>query len=205
MRHSSLLVVACCVFFTTGCVSETVDASGTPVTEAPAPTGPTPVDVAHAQIRTIIRQLKEQEGAELLRSLQVLVKMRELTLEPIAELLPVSDARTRANLCYVLGGIGGLKAASIASTRLADSDKTVRFEAGAALVAMGEPSGYAAVVGFLSDADRKYRYKAIEALRESTRQDFGYDFNAGDGARSASVTRWNAWLAERQAGAVDKK
>jgi HEAT repeat protein len=45
----------------------------------------------------------------------------------------------------------------------------VRFEAGAALVAMGEPSGYAAVVGFLSDADRKYRYKAIEALRESTR------------------------------------
>jgi ribosomal 50S subunit-associated protein YjgA (DUF615 family) len=51
--------------------------------------------VAHAQIRTIIRQLKEQEGAELLRSLQVLVKMRELTLEPIAELLPVSDARTR--------------------------------------------------------------------------------------------------------------
>ncbi len=204
MRHS-FLVASFCALALAGCVSETVDSSGTPVTEAPAPGGPTPVDVAHAQIRTIIRNLKEQDGAELLRSLQVLVKMRELTLDPIAEMLPASDTRTRANLCYVLGGIGGVKAAGIATTCLRDGDKTVRFEAGAALVAMGEPAGYETVVTFLSDSDRKYRYKAIEALREATRQDFGYDFNAGDGVRNASVSRWNAWLAERRSGTLDKK
>ncbi len=204
MRHITTLVVLGTFIFA-GCSSQTVDSSGIPVTEATNPVGPTPVEVAHSQIGSIIRKLKEQDGAELLRNLQVLVRTRELALEPIAVALPNSDARTKANLCYVLGGIGGSRAAQIAMTALSDPDKGVRYEAASALATMGDTTGYPVLVGFLADPDRRVRYKTIETLRETTKQDLGFNFNATESEQAAAIGRWKQWLKDVQTQDLRRK
>lgn len=152
-----------------------------------------PVAQAHKAVTERIERMRFEYGKELLASVQALISLRELAKAPILEALPTTDARTRANLIYVLGYIGGPEAHASVRRHSADSDMAVRYEAAAALMQMGDWSSIPVLISFMESPDRRIRYKAFQVLRERTEQDFGYEFNAPEVQRAESVNRWKSW------------
>jgi hypothetical protein len=65
-----------------------------------------------------------------------------------------------------------------------------------------QPDNHAvpALVGRLGDRDPVVRLAAHEELRKRTGQDFGYVPWASPEERTSAISRWRAWLADRNAG-----
>lgn len=51
----------------------------------------------------------------------------------------------------------------------------------------------------LGSVDPAIRFAAIEALRQMTKQDFGYQYYASESERRPAVKRWQQWLKEHPA------
>jgi HEAT repeat protein len=78
----------------------------------------------------------------------------------------------------------------------------VRYESAAALVNLGDSSGFAVLVDGLSDSDLRARYKCFESLKRATGQDFGYHHDADPETRRVAVARWMSWLEGLRANAL---
>lgn len=186
----SLLLLSACV---------TTDRDGKPIAEeTDRPDTPSRLERAHAQVNARIDKMKYQHGKTLLQTMQELIGLKELAFEPIADALPTADPRTRANLVYLLGFMGGNDAHQIIVNHLKDESEVVRYEAAAALMTLGDLSAVPVLITFMDSGDRRLRFKAHEVLSSTTRQDFGYDFNSADEGRYQAVGRWRAWWKSRR-------
>ncbi|NRA96702.1 MAG: HEAT repeat domain-containing protein [Planctomycetes bacterium] len=180
-----------------GCV--TTDRHGNPIAEETGrPERPSRLGRAHAQVEARIDKMKYQHGKALLRTMQELIGLKELALEPIAKALPTADSRTRANLVYLLGFMGGNAAHQLIVSRLKDDSEVVRYEAAAALITLGDLSAVPVLITFMDSGNRRLRFKSHQVLRSNTRQDFGYDFNAASEGRSRAIARWRTWWGDQR-------
>ena len=162
----------------------------------------TPVGHVEQQIRARVGALQTQQGAQLLTSIETLIKCGALARKPVIEGLNASDPRVRASLVYVLGFIGGPEGAVAVSERLQDTDAGVRYEAAAALLQLGDVSGLPVLIQLLEDSDARVRYKSIEALVGVAGQNFGYEFKASPAERAPAVQRIRSWWQERSTARV---
>lgn len=185
-----LLLLSACV---------TTDRDGNPVAEEKErPEKQSRLERAHAQVNSRIDRMKYQYGKALLRTMQELIGLKELAFAPITKALPNVDSRTRANLVYVLGFLGGNEAHQIIVSHLKDQSEVVRYEAAAALMTLGDLSAVPVLITFMDSDNRRLRFKAHEVLRSTTRQDFGYDFNAEHDGRAKAIARWRSWWKNRR-------
>ncbi|MSR74371.1 MAG: HEAT repeat domain-containing protein [Planctomycetes bacterium] len=165
--------------------------------EATSRPGVSPVGHVEQQVRIRVAGLQSLQGAQLLTSMETLIKCGALARKPVIEGLSSPDPRMRASLVYVLGYIGGSEARVAVSERLGDTDVGVRYEAAAALLQMGDVSGLPVLIKLLDDRDARVRFKAIEAVAGVAGQHFGYEFNASPAERGSALQRIKAWWAER--------
>jgi hypothetical protein len=195
----ALVVLLLVSFALTGCVSvsdepEPERAEGKPIQGN--------VARAHESVDRAIERMKYQQGKELLGTMQQIIAMKELAKEPVVASLSEVDDRTRANLIYVLGYIGGNDAHDVIASHLGDASEGVRFEAAAALMGMGDWSAVPVLLHFMDSENRHLRYKAHQSLVQGTKQDFGYVFDGEDGERSAGLTRWKNWWTRQRAAMI---
>jgi len=158
----------------------------------------TTLERAQASVGQRLERMRYQHGNALLGAIQELIAFGELAVDPILEELPKTDPRTRANLVYVLGFIGGTSAHRATVGFLKDEDPGVRYEAAAALLAMADWSAVPVLISFLDVSDRHLRYKAFQVLKGTTRQDFGYHFDAALEERGPAIARWQSWWKNRR-------
>ncbi len=187
-----------CLFVLTSACTTTYKQNGTEVSEAYVNSveegeNPSTLDIHDQKIATVIESVSFDRGSSLLRDLQWLIAQKELAEKPILEALPNVDDRTRANLLYVLGFLRSPDVLDTLRDNLGHRNPAVRFEAAAGLLQQGDLAAVPTMVSFLENDDRRFRYKAIQVLRESTGRDFGYSFSAPEELRNASVTQWKKW------------
>ncbi len=187
-----------CVFVLASACTTTYRQDGKEVSEAYVNSvkegeNPSTVDIHDKKIAAVIKSVALDRGSALLRDLQWLVAQKELAEKPILDALPNVDDRTRANLLYVLGFLRSPDALETLRDNLAHRDPAVRFEAAAGLLQQGDLAAVPTMLAFLESDDRRFRYKAIQVLRESTGRDFGYSFSAPEELRNASVVQWKKW------------
>ena len=186
---SLFLLSACVTSYENGqLVAEREDRSGKP----------SRLERVQEQVNSRIERLKYQYGKELLGTLQELIALEELAIEPIGQAFQTADSRTRANLVYVLGYIGGAAARKWVVAGLSDESEVVRYESAAALMQLGDWSAVPVLITFMDSDSRRLRYKAHEILRLKTKQDFGYDFNAETAGRADEVQQWKSWWSGRR-------
>ncbi|MAE93837.1 MAG: hypothetical protein CL910_04190 [Deltaproteobacteria bacterium] len=153
---------------------------------------------AQGVVQKRIDRLRFEYGKALLASIQEIISFKAIALEPIRATLPGADARTRANLIYALGYIGGTDAHRLVANFTKDESEVVRYESAAALMGMGDWSAVPVLIGFLENGNRRFRYKAWQVLQTSTRQKFGYDFDAVQTEREPALARWRSWWNNRR-------
>jgi HEAT repeat protein len=174
------------------------------VTEDPLPDArdtsqrQTPVEEVHESVRARIARVERSSGNTLLKELQALIAYKELARAPILEVIDDVDVRTRANLLYVLGFIGGTETYQVLTRYVSDPDPVVRYESAAALLNMGDWSGIPVLIEFMDSPDRRMRYKAEAVLKETTKKDFGYSFNAPAPERERAVGMWKSWWQDQR-------
>jgi HEAT repeat protein len=158
--------------------------------------------ITKSEVERRVAELRYLHGNELLNSLTYLVNLGDTAMPAIRAGARSDDWLTRASLAWVMGESRDRR--YIPDLRLMLDDKTtgVRYEAGAALVELGDNAGFSALVEGLSDADVRNRYKCFESLRRATGRDFGYQHDGSEAARGDAVARWKDWLAGIRASAL---
>lgn len=170
-----------------GCITEGAPESTRSETEK------SPVERVEVGVKERVERMKFQFGSELLATMHAIIAHKELARGPVTDALPTSDPRTRANLIYILGYLGGSESHKVLQPYLADRDPVVRYEAASAVFHLGDWSAVPTLMEFMDSDDRRLRYKAFETLKERVREDFGYDFNAAAPERAAALGRWQSW------------
>jgi HEAT repeat protein len=202
MRQGKVALIVGLIVLT-GCVSETRTMTGEVIEERPPIMGEkSPIEQVETQVRQRIENMRYESGTELLKTIETVAGCKELALRPIAEALPTVEPGVRANLVYTLSLIGGGKAHRMVASQISDQSPVVRYEVASALLQFKDWSGVPLLIGFLEAEDRRIRYKSFQALSSFAKQDFGYDFGAPEEERTAAVTRWKEWWADKRSDLV---
>jgi len=159
-------------------------------------------EIVQAEIDRRIADLRFLHGPELLQSMTRLVAIGEPARESIRAGARSDDWLTRASLAWVMGASSDRRYIDDLRGLLADPVSGVRYEAASSLVTLGDSSGFSVLVGGLSDADIRARYKCFESLKRATGQDFGYRHDGEPETRRVAVTRWVDWLEGLRANAL---
>jgi hypothetical protein len=158
--------------------------------------------IVEGEVERRIAELRFQRGAELLNSMTRLVEIGEPAREQIRAGAKSEDWLTRSSLAWVMGASSDRRYIPDLRELLADPVPGVRYETAAALVELGDSSGFSVLVDGLSDGDIRNRYKCFESLRRATGQDFGYQHDAAPDTRRVAVARWLDWLEGLRASAL---
>jgi hypothetical protein len=150
--------------------------------------------IVQGEIERRIAELRYLHGNELLQSMTRLVQLGDAASEQIRANLRSDDWLTRASLAWVMGTTGDRRYIPDLRGMLDDKLPSVRYEAAAALVELGDSGGFATLVDGLSDGDIRNRYKCFESLKRATGQEFGYQHDAEPASRETAVMRWKTWL-----------
>jgi HEAT repeat protein len=156
------------------------------------------VDAALAQLAVV-------DGSAFADAVRVLVGSGDAAIPPLLATLAQGEPRARARAAYVLGFLRDRRTVPALATAAAeDPDATVRSDAGASLLELGDPRGFAPLVEALEDADARRRVRAIDALAAATGGTrLGYEPDGPPDERAAAVVRWRAFLERKRAEAAD--
>ena len=151
-----------------------------------------------AQVDALLVELAAARGEKIVEVGRRIVARGEPAVPALREALVSEDTALRSNAAYFLGVLKDRR--TIPDLRRAstdDTDAAVRYEAAGALLEMGDPIGFAALVDGLSDVDARRRAKCIDVLAERTHERFGFEPDADPADRSAAIRRWRTWLEVR--------
>jgi HEAT repeat protein len=193
MRCARLLVLPVLALAAAACQSSTLKDG--------VSTGPQNA-IVQGEIDRRIAELRYLRGQELLQSMSRLVALGEQASPQIRANLKSDDWLTRASLAWVMGASGDRRYIPDIRGMLDDKWPSVRYEAAAALVELGDSAGFATLVDGLSDGDIRNRYKCFESLKRATNQDFGYQHDGSPESRDLAVARWKTWLGNFSANAL---
>ncbi|MGH7162502.1 MAG: HEAT repeat domain-containing protein [Planctomycetota bacterium] len=190
--RSTALCVAVLLAAACSSTSKRADKKGGEFAELPSP-------VSRARLEARVENIKYQKGVTLVTNLERIAANGEAAIPVCLKGIQSEDAMTRMGCAYVLGRVGDPRTIAEMTKLLEDPVDYVRYEAAAALGAMGSRDGYGILVRGLEDERIEYRYKCFEALKDFTGQTFGYSHNAAPEARQVAVEQWNAWLQKVEA------
>ena len=156
------------------------------------------VDAETKRIESVVDSIEYERGSALLRNLQWLIAQKELAIPSITDHLADGGIRTKANLLYVLGFTRTEESTAALASHMHHKDSIVRYEAAAGLLNQGDMTAVPVLIGFLDDADRRFRFKAIQILKGQTGHDFNYRFGADKESRQPSINRWKAWWSKEK-------
>ena len=218
-RARVVFTVAFAITFTVAIVGVTVACEGgrarraTPrTTPPPAPPDASPdapVDrpfdegslATRERVDAAIARLASVDGSAFADTVRVLVASGDAAVPPLLETLAKGEPRARARAAYVLGFLQDRRTVpALVAAATDDPDATVRSDAGASLLELGDPRGFTPLVDALADPDARRRVRAIDALAAAsggTR--LGYEADGPPDERAAAVVRWRDFLARKRA------
>lgn len=178
-------------------------ATGAGAPEAPEPDRPLAEGSPQVQARVAeaIVRLCGDDPDGVSQGLSELRGSGEPAVAALVVALRDPSPRVRARAAFALGTLGDRRAVEpLAALAAADADATVRCDAGASLLDLNDPRGFAPLVDALDDADPRRRVRAIDALAAATGgARLGYAFDGPADERADAVARWRAFLAQRAA------
>jgi HEAT repeat protein len=160
------------------------------------PEGPPPLTPAlQNKLDRLMHQVRYSRGPTLLKQLREISAFGRYATAPVRDQLLASDeARLRAGAVFVLGEIdrldGDEAARDAVRSALADPDRTVRLEAGRALLEAGVKDGAVELIAALEDPQRGVRMRAFLALAHAAGERFGYDVDASTDQRRVAAERF---------------
>jgi len=153
------------------------------------------------RVAEALARLPVVDGPAFAEAVRTLVGAGDPAIPPLLRTLTEGDPRARARAAYVLGFFHDRRTLpALAAAAATDADATVRSDAGASLLEMGDDRGFPPLVDALDDVDARRRVRAIDALAAAaggTR--LGYEADGPPEERIAAVARWRAFLARRRA------
>lgn len=195
MRAASLVLVLCLVaapaVVLPGCASDG-DGSGLSRGDSLASRG----------IGIKVDEMRYMHGQELLARMNELSALGQDAAPHVAAGTKSDDALVRGSCHWVLGAMGDRTNIPTITKGLDDAVPSVRYQAAASLVRLGDSRGFPALVEGLSDRELPSRFKCFQALRNATGQDFGYQHDASPEERGQAVARWRDWLDGVRASAL---
>ncbi|MBL9086717.1 MAG: HEAT repeat domain-containing protein [Planctomycetia bacterium] len=181
----------------------------TPRTEPPPAPPDAPADrpfdegskATRERVDAAIAALSRVDGSAFADVVRVLVAAGDASVPPLLETLASGEPRARARAAYVLGFLQDRRTLpALAAAAADDPDATVRSDAGASLLELGDPRGFAPLVDALDDPDARRRVRAIDALAAATGGTrLGYEPDGPPAERAAAVVRWRDFLARKRA------
>lgn len=190
------------------CATNPRSAASARGTGAGAPTAPEPdrpLAEGSPEVRARVAEAIETLGGDdpdgVSQALSVLRGSGEPAVAGLVAALRDASPRVRARAAFALGALGDRRAVEpLAALAAADADATVRCDAGASLLDLNDPRGFAPLVDALEDDDPRRRVRAIDALAAATGgARLGYAFDGPADERTDAVARWRAFLARRAA------
>ncbi|MBM3989477.1 MAG: hypothetical protein FJ298_00560 [Planctomycetes bacterium] len=151
------------------------------------------------QIEDQIARLPWTHGLERVEQITWLAGVGEPAYPYLLELCADARADVAASAVAALGATGDsrlvepLRQVEWSAT----ADQPLRFERARAAIRLGDWSQIGVLVDGLEDDSAWVRGLSIVTLREATRIDLGFDANADEPTRRASVQRWRDWIARR--------
>jgi len=192
MRHASLAAFASLLLLAS-CAS-TPDGSG-----ASDVTWLKPSPNLRRQIEDQITRLPWTHGLERVEQITWFAGVGEPAYPYLLELCADPRAAVAASAVAALGATGDSRL--VEPLRQvewsAGDDKALRFERARAAIRLGDWGQIGVLVDGLEDDSAWVRGLSIVTLREATRIDLGFDANADEPTRRASVQRWREWIARR--------
>jgi bilin biosynthesis protein len=150
-------------------------------------------------IRDLIARIPQTAGADRIALGRQLVGYGEPAVPQLVDALQHPDADTRGTAAWLLGMMADPRVSDALSRATRDGERLVRYEAGTALLRLGDDRGLGTVIDGLEDEDPRIRSKSILVLQDRTGDTFGFEPSGGPLDREAAVKRWRVW-AERQTG-----
>jgi len=190
LRRLALCALVACAL--SACVSVDEDPGVRPGTDI----------VVKLEVERRVAEIPFMHGVELVTNLERLAAIGEPAVPQILEALKADDRLSRASACWVLGVMGDRRNILAVQELLDDREPSVRYQAAASLVELGDGAGFPVLVDGLADPSLQARYKCFEALRDATGQDFGYEHDSTPTLRRDAVARWEDWLDGLRASAL---
>ncbi|MFT7616836.1 MAG: hypothetical protein ACI97A_000466 [Planctomycetota bacterium] len=200
VRLTLVLVVLMAPFFLGACTtSYKRDGKDIPADFAEASLEETDaVDFDKERIDSAVEAVGFERGPSLLQNLQWLIAQKDMAVPAVAAHLPEGDLRTKANLLYVLGFTRTEESTAALVAHMNHEEDVVRYEAAAGLLNHGDTTAVPVLVDFLDNKDRRFRFKAIQILKQEIGKDFGYQFSADQETRQASIGKWQDWWSKQK-------
>ena len=157
------------------------------------------------RVDAAVARLAAVDGSAFADTVRVLVASGDAAIPPLLETLAKGEPRARARAAYVLGFLQDRRTVpALVAAATDDPDATVRSDAGASLLELGDPRGFTPLVDALSDPDARRRVRAIDALAAATGGTrLGYEADGPPDERAAAVLRWRDFLARKRAELED--
>lgn len=191
MKRARLAVLSlCCAAF--ACASDPIDSH---------PSNPE----IQRQVTAIVKLVRDQQGNELLASLQRLVAFDVFAVNQVAALAEDPNPRLRGNALWVLSQIRDTEQPARMATierclrnGLEDPDSSVVYEAATGLASRGEWDVLPRLIDGLGDRDPSVRYRCHQQLVATTSRDFGYSIDGTPEQREVAMAAWREWYASWQ-------
>ena len=148
-----------------------------------------------AVVAEALARAPKEDDAGYLRIRKELIELGEPAVAPLLIALRDPDPVRRRLACDVLGMRRDARAHDALAGRLKDDEARVRYEAATALVRGGDRRGIDTLLEGLASEDALVRHRAVQVLRETTGESFGFVANARPVDREAALARWRQWRA----------
>jgi len=146
-----------------------------------------------------LARLPWTHGVERVEQIQWLAAVGEPAYDALLKLCEDKRPDVAASAVAALGATGDSRLVEPlqAVEWNATGDRALEFEQARAFARLGDWSRVDVLIGGLEDESLWARSWSIQALREATGQDLGFDPKADATQRTEMVAKWRAWLASR--------
>lgn len=194
MRRSPLAVAALLLASLPACVTEYDNSPGVSFRDGNATT--------RKHYHDQIEEMRYMRGQELLSRMNYLLSLGADVAPELQECSNSDDWLVRSSVMWIFGALGDRRNLPYVQARLTDANSTVRYQAAATLVKLGDPQGFPLLVEGLADDEITTRFKCFQALKTATGRDFGYAHDGAPDERRQAVARWLDWLDGVRASAL---
>lgn len=159
-----------------------------------------PSPLLKQKIDDAVARLPWTHGVERVEQIQWLAGIGEPAYDTLIELCADSRPDVAASAVAALGATGDSRLVEpLRKVEWATADdRALEYEKARAFARLGDWSRVDLLIAGLEDETLWARAWSVQALREATGQDFGFDPKAEPDQRAEAVAKWKAWSSSRK-------